>query len=233
MDADTERLIETHMGLAQSLAQQVWRKAPHALELDELRGIANFGLVDAATRWLPYCARNNFDPRREEYFKPFVVRRVHGALIDAIRAADWATRSLRTRAKVIQEAAQQDKGLTHTELAERTGMSITDVRSTLRGMAQRPVSLEAEELEPNSEQDVESSVFTRDVLQHVVAAIRKLSPDQQVVIALHYHRGLQLQEVARTMGITESRASQLHAKAVLVIHETMVQAAGQGDSDAQ
>lgn len=233
MDDYTEGLIATHMGLAQSLAQQVWRKAPHALELDELRGIANFGLVDAASRWLPYCAKHGFDPARLEYFKPFVVRRVHGALIDAIRAADWATRSLRNRAKAIQDATQEDRGLSVADLAERTGMSPADVRSTLRGMAQRPVSLEAEELDPNSEQDVESSVFTRYVLDCVVAAVANLALDQQIVIALHYHRGLQLQEVAQAMGITESKASQLHAKAVLAIHEIMVAAVEQGDDDAQ
>jgi len=218
-------LIEHYLGLAQSLAQQVWRTAPHALDLDELRAIASLGLVDAADRWHPYCERNNFDPGRVEFFRPFVVRRVHGALIDALRSADWATRSLRTRAKALQEAGS-DRGLPETELAERAGMTVAEVRATVRGMAQRPVSLEAVELDPACGHDVESSVAARHILGEVVAAVRGLDRDQQTVVALHYHRGLQLQEVARTMGITESRASQLHAEAVLTIHTVMVAAAG-------
>lgn len=221
-------LIEQYLGLAQSLAQQAWRTAPHALELDELRGIAYLGLVDAANRWSGYCAKRDFDPERLEYFRPFVVRRVHGAIYDAIRASDWATRSLRTRAKALQDAGQ-DRGLTHAQLAERTGMTLAEVRSTVRGMAQRPVSLQAEELEPAAGTNVESSVVTRGILDRVVASIRTLQPEEQAVIALHYHRGLQLQQVAHAMGITESRASQLHAQAVLTIHQTMIDAATNKD----
>lgn len=227
MDAATEDLITGHMGLAQSLAQQRWRTAPHALDLDELRAIAYLGLVQCAARWKPYCAENNFSPDALEYFKPFVVRRVNGAIMDAIRASDWATRSLRNRAKALQEAGQ-DRGASEAELAERSGLSVAEVRATVRGMAQRPVSLEAEELEPSAERaDVESAAFTTHLLRVVVAAIRRLAHDQQIVVALHYHQGLQLQEIAKLMGITESRASQLHAKAVLDIHAAMLSVATQ------
>lgn len=223
-----EELIETHLGLAQSLAQQVWRSAPHALELDEMRAIANFGLVDAADRWLPYCEKRDFDPNRLEYFKPFVVRRVRGALIDAIRASDWATRSLRTRAKQLQDASS-GKVLSYSELARRTGMTEAEVRSTERGMSRRPVSLEAEELELGSEQDVESSVFTQMMLTRVVSTIQRLDADQQVVLALHYFHGMQLQAVAAEMGVSESKASQLHASAVLAVHREMLLAAKQAE----
>jgi DNA-directed RNA polymerase specialized sigma subunit len=131
---------------------------------------------------------------------------------------------LRTKAKALQEAGQ-DRGVPQPELARRTGMTLTEVRNTVRGMAQRPVSLEAEEIDPKTSTDVESSAFTRTVLDSVVDVIRDLPAEQQTVIALHYWRGLQLQEVARTMAITESRASQLHAKAVLTVHEVMKTAA--------
>lgn len=219
-------LIEQYMGLAQALAQQVWRTAPHALELDEMRGIAYLGLVAAARRWEPYCAEKKYSPEALEYFRPFLVRRVHGALIDAIRSADWATRSLRTRARALQDAGQE-RGASDTELAQRTGMSVAEVRSTLRGMAQRPVSLEAEELDPRTAENVESTAFTTAVLATVVATIRGLPAEQQAVLSLHYFRGMQLQDVAKTLGVSESRASQLHADAVLAVHARMRTAAQQ------
>ncbi len=221
MAVDIDGLITQYMGLTQSLAQQVWRSAPHALELDELCAIANLGLVSAARRWQPYCKERNFSEDALEYFKPFVVRRVRGALIDAIRSSDWATRSLRTRAKALQEAGQ-DKGVPEKELAQRSGMTVQEVRNTIRGMAQRPVSLEAEELDPVGGGAVESDAFTAEMLATVVGAIRDLDPDEQIVLTLHYFQGLQLQEVARSMGISESRASQLHAKAVLAVHTEML-----------
>lgn len=230
MSVDVDGLIHQYLGLSQSLARQVWRSAPHALELDELTGIAYLGLVSAANRWAPYCRERGFDPAALQFFKPFVVRRVHGSLMDHIRSSDWATRSLRTRAKALQEAGQ-DKGLSEKELAARSGMTIKEVRATIRGMAQRPVSLEAEELDPVSGGGVESDAFTADVLGTVVGAIRDLEPEQQVVLTLHYYQGLQLQEVAREMGISESRASQLHARAVLAVHAEMVTAVQHRESN--
>lgn len=223
MAVDADELIHQYLGLSESLAKQVWRTAPHALEQDELIGIAHLGLVSAAKRWPVYCSEKGFDENALEYFKPYVARRVYGALIDAIRASDWATRSLRSRAKALQDAGQ-DRGLSERELAERSGMTIKEVRSTIRGMSLRPVSLEAEELDPVAGSGVESDAFTNDVLGTVVGTIRDLEPEMQVVLTLHYFKGLQLQEVARTMGISESRASQLHAKAVLAVHAGMVTA---------
>lgn len=219
-----DELIAEYYPLSQSLAQQIWRTAPHALELDEMRGVASLGLVAAANRWEPYCAEKGHDPYQLQFFKPFVVMRVRGALYDAIRASDWATRSLRTRAKALQEAGQ-DKGLTDGELARRTGMTVLEVRATIRGMSQRPVSLEAEELDPVAVTTVESSAFAQYVLASVVDVIRTLPGEEQAVLALHYFNGLQLQQVAKRMGIPESRASQLHAAAVLTVHEAMVSAA--------
>lgn len=224
MDREQESWIRDYMGLAQSLALQVWRKAPHALDLDDLRAIAYYGLTMAAWRWRAYCAEKNYDVGAMQYFRPFVVRRVNGALYDAIRSADFASRSLRTRAKALQDAGQ-DVGASHAELAARTGMSITEVRATIRDLGGRPVSLEAAELDPDGPHDVEASAFTAGVLGAVQAAVAGLDEDQRVVLALYYYRGRQLQQVARDMNITETRASQLHAKAVLAVHQAMVEAA--------
>lgn len=229
MAVDADELIRTYMSLAESIASQVWRTAPHALDLDELTGIGYLALVSCGRRWSSYCAENNFDENAVQYFKPYVARRVYGALIDANRSADWATRSLRTRARALQ-AAGQDKGVGEHELAERSGMTVKEVRDTIRDMSRRPVSLEAEELDIISGGGVESDAFTSDVLSTVVGTIRDLDPELQIVLSLHYYRGLQLQEVARTMGISESRASQLHAKGVLAVHAEMVTAAQQREN---
>ncbi len=228
MDADMEALVHEYLGLSQSLAQQVWRTASHALDFEELRAIAHFGLVDAASRWKSYCAKNEYSPEALHYFKTYAVRRIRGALYDAIRSSDWATRSLRTRAKMLQGAGQ-DKGVPEKELAERTGLTIKEVRGTIRGMAQRPVSLEAEELDPESTRTVESTAFTTQILAAVVTTVRSLPDEEKIVLALHYYRGQQLQEVAASMGISASRASQLHAKAVLAVHAQMLTAAQQED----
>lgn len=225
MDPDIEQLITTHLPLAQSLAQQVWRTAPHALELDELRAIAQLGLVGAARRWQPYCEANGYSPEALQFFRPFVSRRVYGALIDGIRKSDYANRQLRERARALAEAGQ-GQGVSDAQLAARTGLSVADVRATMRGMARRPVSLEGEQIELACGTDVESTVFTHSILARMVEAVRALPREQQTIIALHYHGGLQLQDVAAAMGVAESRVSGLHAEAVLAIHHAMRVAVG-------
>ncbi len=227
-----EELIAEHLPLAHSLALQVWRKAPHALEFDELVGIANLSLVQTAQRWEPFCAEKQHDPARLEFFKPFVVRRVKGALIDATRQADWATRNLRARAKDLADAAGHDRGLTEAELAERAGMTIAQVRATVRDMAQRPVSLEAEEIELASRSDIAGGSFAATMLRTFAETVTSLPIEQQVVLALHYHKGMQLQEVARTLGLVETRISEVHAEAVLALHRVMVDAADYKEGDA-
>jgi RNA polymerase sigma factor for flagellar operon FliA len=231
MAVDVDQLISEYLGLTQALARQEYRKAPHALELDELTGIAYLGLVSAARRWHAYCQEKNHDPHAVQFFKPFVVQRVRGAIIDAIRKSDWATRSLRTRTKALQNAGQ-DKGASEQELADRSGLTIKEVRSTIQGMSQRrPMSIEAEELDLTGGVGVESDAFTGHVLGAVVDTIRELEPEQQVVLTLHYFKGLQLQQVAKAMGISESRASQLHARAVLAVHEQMITAVQHRESE--
>lgn len=220
-----DQLIDEYLPLAESLAKQVWNTAPYALELDELRGIAYLGLVQIADRWEAYCAENGHDPAATQYFKVMVVRRVRGAIYDALRRSDWATRLLRSRAKALQEAGQ-DTGLSETELAERSGLTLDEVRATIRDMAQRrPLSLDAEEVEPFADRDVESSAVTSGILARVVECIRGMSTEERIVIALHYYQGLQLGQVAAATGMAESRVSTLHAEAVLTIHEAMRAAA--------
>lgn len=222
---DPHDLITEYQGLAHSIAQQQWRNAPHALELEELRGIANYGLVDAAMKWEGYCAKNSFDPWQLQYFKPYVARRVYGAIIDAIRKSDWGSRSLRERSKALQEAGA-DRGATEAELSRKTGLTITEIRQTRRYAAQKLSSLDAEQTEPMAVvAGVESTLITGEVLNAVVAAVRGLPRDEQAVLALHYYGGLQLREVARALGLPSTRASKLHASAVTVVHAAMVEAA--------
>jgi RNA polymerase sigma factor for flagellar operon FliA len=220
MDPQLTKLIEDHIHLASIIATQVWRTAQHALEQDELVGLANEGLVKAANRWPEYCERNGFDPGRIEYFTPYATRTMKGAIFDALRASDWATRSQRTRAKLLQQAGQ-DQGLSEAELSARTGLSIEEIRSTTAGLARRPVSIDAEAIDYEAPHDVEGTAGELAILDVMVRTVSDLPEAQQAVLALHYYEGMELQAVAQRMGITESRASHLHTDAVLQVRAVL------------
>lgn len=228
MRTGLEALIRDHLGIAHAIAAQIWRTAPNSLELDELKSIANYGLVTAATRWPTYCQENGFDPGRLEYFKPYATRRIRGAVFDSLRSSDWATRSMRAKAKQLQEAGQGE-GVSERELAERTGLKISEVRATTSGMAARPVSLDADDLDLGAPVAVEDQASSNVLLGEFTRAVAALAFDQQVLIVLKYYEGLELRDVARAMGVTESRASHLHTTSVLAIYDVLRAFVGDGE----
>lgn len=233
----SETLITGHIGLARAIAVQQWKTAPYVLGVDEMISLAYLGLVDAAARWEKYCLKNGYDPRAVEYFKVYASRRIHGTIRDSIRANDWATRTLRDKAKRLKEAGQDD-GASADEMAERTGLSVKEVHKTIQRMSSRPISLNEDSGGHESEMastryrdpiDVEGRAFHNNMMKVATATIRQLPKAQQVVLALHYYEALEIRSVAKRLDITESRASQLHTEAVLTVREALKKAATEGE----
>lgn len=231
-----KKLVTDHIAVAEAQAVKVWRTAQHALELDELKSLAYMGLVMAAVRWETYCAERGYDPAALQYFVPYVQRRSRGAVMDAIRSADWANRSLRARYKLLENAGLH-QGASEAVLASRSGLTIAEVRSTKLGMSRRPVSLDQmvewrssshekdrgspEALVLDSVESAESSARARELLNVTVQAFQELDELSQTVLALRYFSGIEIKEVAVRTGLTESRASHIHTDAVLKIHAAL------------
>ncbi len=224
MDRELVYLIEQHMGMAEAISVNVWKTAPHALDIDELRSLAFFGLTQAAARWRPYCDENGYDSSAYNFFKGFASSRIRGAIYDSIRSNDWTTRTLRGKSKLLKEAGQ-DNGASISELSERTGMSEQEVTRTMARMAAKPVSLQAASMDFEDSETLEGSIFEQDVRTATVEAIGKLPLEYQIVLAMHYYEGKELKVVAAELKITDARASNLHTKAVLAIREAMVNVA--------
>lgn len=221
MDRDQEALVAEHMSLAYSIAAKVWRQAPHALEMDEMKAIALLGLVDSVARWPEYCARNNYDPARLEYLRPYAQRRILGTVMDALRSRDWASRSLRGRSRQLQDAGLST-GASTAEMARRSGLSEKVVRDTVRDLAARPVSLEAEALDIEGLSDVEEISAERRMLGTVGIAFAGLAEVCQLILALHYYLGVDLKAVARHLDLPDALVAALHSEAVLAVRAALV-----------
>ena len=219
LDAAMQEVVENYIPLAASIATTIYQSAPHALELDEVKATAYLGLVKAAARWNEYCAERGFSPGDMQYFSAFAGRRIRGEIIDSFRKKDFATRGTRDRMKLLIDAGL-DQGRSVPDLAEATGMSEQEIRTVLAASNRRPVSLEAagDMADDNS---VESDHSTTALLEKMVRYIRTLPVISQVVLSLHYYRGMELREIASELDITESRASQLHTTAVLGIRDLL------------
>jgi RNA polymerase sigma factor for flagellar operon FliA len=238
MSYDKHSLILNHMKLANDIATREWRTATHALKHDDMVSLAYFGLVDAADRWEDYCKKNKYDPAATQYFKVFASFRVRGAIRDFIRKEDWATRTLRSKAKALKEAGQDD-GLSVEQLAEKTGMSVAEINKVLAKLATKPVSLDAytnnsdwyaekspshTRAELKDDIDTEGSAFANEVNEVFLESFKTLPDPVQIVLALHYYKKMDLRTIADTLKLTESKVSQMHSTGILYVRECILKA---------
>lgn len=241
MNYDIESLILNHLDLARSVAISEWRTATHALQKDEMIALANLGLVDAANRWEAYCKKKNYDPAATQFFQVFARLRIRGTIRDQIRKDDWATRTLRSKSKKLKDAGQ-DEGISVEELAERTEMSVAEIRKVNARLAARPVSLDAHlnnnalgpsfdgasNTKENQLQDLvdtESTVFEKTMLNAFTATLNELSIESKIVLVLHYYSKMDLRRIAEELKMPESRVSQLHSSGALAVRQALVDVA--------
>jgi RNA polymerase sigma factor FliA len=223
LDPEIAALVIEMMPQAKSEAWKIYQTAPHALSLDELTSLAYTGLVMAGARWPVYCASRGYDPKAVNYFAAYSLRRIRGAMLDAMRSADWVTRSMRSRAKALREAGL-DAGKTEEELAEATGLSARQIREAVAGVAGRPVSFDAETHDVPDAGDVGEQVVVSGILAAVLTELDQMDAQTQVIIALRYHRGAGFGEIAAALGIPEEAAIELHNAGILAIHNVMLRA---------
>jgi RNA polymerase sigma factor FliA len=224
LKARIDQMAADFMPQVRAEAWKVFQRAPHALELEELVSLGLLGMTQAVAAWPRYCAKNNFDPNATHYLIAYILRRVKGAMLDALRSNDWVTRSARTRAKALREAGQ-DQGLTEAELAREAGMTVQEVRETMAAVAARPVSLDAEPHDMPAQDGTESQVVVSSILEAAVAGLRRCPLQVQAVVALRYYHGLSSADTAAVLGVEEPVAARWHAEAVTVMHAAMAEAA--------
>lgn len=181
-----------------ALARKLAARAGGNVELEELVGAGTVGLVDAATR---------FDPGRGIPFESFVNARVHGAMLDAMRAEDHLGRRARKREREASEA-ERKAWATPGASAEQ----IEDARNgTPRALPRKLAFVPLERAqEPVSEQGSPlDEVEKAEALARVRAGIGKLDERQQLILSLHYERELKYREIGVVLGVSESRICQL------------------------
>lgn len=223
MTPEIERLVAELMPQAKAEAWKLFNTAPQQLSLDELVSWAYLGLSKAGDRWQGYCEKNSYSPDATQYFAAYALRYIRGTMVDSLRSSDHVTRSMRRRAKDLRDAGQ-DLGVGESELAEKTGLTVQQIRATVAAVARRPVSMDAEPVDIADDDDVEGQAVVNTVLAAAVQVLLAQPPDVQAVIALRYHQGMDLRAVATQLGWPESEVGDLHTAGILAVHEAMLSA---------
>ncbi|HVV76438.1 MAG TPA: sigma-70 family RNA polymerase sigma factor [Mycobacteriales bacterium] len=231
LSPDAAKLVEQHMSLIPALTSAMVAHYPRHADREELAQAAALGLVEAAIR---------FDPERGVPFDRWAVTRVRGAVVDAIRAIDFAPRSVRATSRHIEAAndeLSQKLGRTPTtkELAATLKMSARELDDhRARRNAAHVLSLDATTTTTHGTQAgladllVEADTPTPDAvvdeaesLAIVATAVRLLPARLRQVIEGYFVMGRTSLELADDLGVTESRISQMRAEGLAMLRHAL------------
>jgi RNA polymerase sigma factor for flagellar operon FliA len=206
---------------------------PAHVEESDLISYGLVGLINAIER---------FEPEREIKFETYAVTRIKGAIIDELRSLDWVPRSVRARARDIERANSKlehrlQRAPTDEEMAAELQMTVEEFQGALLEISTSTivaldepwavsdssgdeVSLLDTIRDPNAP-DPTQAVDASELKDRIADAIARLPEREKLVIALYYYENLTLREIGEVLGVTESRVSQLHTKAVLRLRSRM------------
>ena len=220
---ERDRLVINHLGLVKKVAVGLVRRLPAQVEMNELIGEGVVGLLDAARRYKPASGVP---------FEAFAARRVRGSMLDALRAVDTAsrrTRRMERNLKATCTGLRQTLGRDplDTEVADAMGLTKAAYARACRtveraensgfvafeeafGDDQRALARAIGYVEDGPDVELERT----EQRMQLGAALSKLHERERKVLALYYEEELTMAEIARVLGLSESRISQLRSLAL-------------------
>ena len=220
--------IDEYLPLVEQIVAQVAVNFPRHVDRGELVRAGVLGLVEAAHR---------YDDTRGVPFDRFAALRIRGAILDAVRAADWAPRSVRALARRVDATEQElanrlSRMPSPEELASATGTSVTELRGlrdrvfrsvvlTLdyRAGADDPDMTLGDMLSDRTATEPDEELETRELLAYLRDAVCLLPERHRIVVVGYFLEGRSSDELARLLGVTESRVSQLRSEALVMLRD--------------
>ncbi len=215
-----DRLVRT-LPFVEALARRMAASMPHSIDIGDLVQDGVIGLIDAAQR---------FDEGRGIKFETFAERRVRGAMIDALRREAWprGVRRVRRELEAAREELRREMGCEPSvaDLAARVGsdekrlnrtiVRINTIESTSphAGFDNVDESSLPAALVPSEPESPDRAYQRTETEDRVRAAIASLPWRERKVISLYYYGEVTMKDIGNSIGVNESRVSQLHARAV-------------------
>ncbi len=222
-----ERLVVAYSPLVKYVAGRMASGLPAHVEEADLISYGLVGLISAIKR---------FELAREIKFETYALPRIKGAIIDELRSLDWVPRSVRARAREIERANVKLEGRfqrapTDEEMASELEMTMDEFQEALLQISNSTIAALDElwsisdtsgdqvslldTLHDPDAPDPAQLMDASELKDRIADAIARLPEREKLVIALYYYENLTLREIGEVLGVTESRISQLHTKAVL------------------
>ncbi|WP_297989807.1 FliA/WhiG family RNA polymerase sigma factor [Anoxybacillus sp.] len=227
-----DQLIEKYMPLVDYHVQRIASSLPKSVRKEELKSLALFGLYDALEK---------FDPSRDLKFDTYASFRIRGAILDGLRKEDWLPRSVREKAKKIEATIEQlqqtyMREISAKEVAEALNMSEDEVYAVMSeqffahilSLDERPFDDDDDQtsftIRDDQSLSPEEYVLREEQIAQLADVIQQLNEKEQLVVSLFYKEELTFTEIGHVMGLSTSRISQIHAKALFKMRKLIEQA---------
>jgi RNA polymerase sigma factor FliA len=218
-----EQLVREHLPLVQYVVSEVAHRVPNHVSRSDLVSAGMLGLAQAA---------RSFDPDRGIAFDRFASTRIRGALLDELRGRDWASRSVRARARGLHAAQEEltnrlGRAPSPEELAKSMGVEadivhklVDDVhRATVLNYDSLVVEGDAESFIASDDDGPEDTLLDRERKAYLMDAVEALPERQRLVVFGYFFEERSMQDLADELGVSESRISQLRAEALLLLKD--------------
>jgi len=223
------RLIEKYLPLVRYNAERVWAKLPDGVDLNDLMSAGVFGLMDAIEA---------FDLERGVKFETYCVPRIRGAMLDELRTMDWVPRLVRSKASKLEAARKEAEAEaggppSDSAVARKLGLPLEEYEKLKSDAnAVGVVSLNKKWYETDSYKDVReidiledakgedptNSIQKLDIMKLVTKGLNR---NERLIIILYYYEELTMKEIGTTLGLSESRVSQMHSSIVNRLKEQL------------
>ena len=218
-----EQLVREHLPLVQYVVSEVAHRVPNHVSRSDLVSAGMLGLAQAA---------RSFDPERGIAFDRFASTRIRGALLDELRGRDWASRSVRSRARGLHAAQEEltnrlGRAPSPEELARSMGVApdtvhklVDDVhRATVLNYDSLVVEGDAESFIASNDDGPEDTLLDRERKAYLMDAVEALPERLRLVVYGYFFEERSMQDLADELGVSESRISQLRAEALLLLRD--------------
>ena len=220
---DRDQILLEHLPTVRYLARRIHERLPQHVDLDDLVSAGVVGLIDAFSK---------FDHTKQVQFKSYAQFRIRGAILDSLRTLDWSPRELRRKGRAVEEAIRAvtqklGRAPSENEIAAEMALGLNDYQQLLGELKGLEIgSLHIERTEDSGDEELaylpgapdEDPLFRclqGEMKQRLIDAIDELPEKERMVLTLYYYEELTMKEIGLTLGVVESRVSQIHSSAVV------------------
>ncbi len=218
------QLIIFYSPFVKYVAGRVLSGLPRHFDEEDLVSYGIIGLIDAIER---------FEPERNLRFETYAIPRIKGAIIDELRSIDWVPRSVRTKARAVEQAfthleSTLRRAPNDTEVAAELEMTVAEFHKALRKISsvgmmaldevlrggERSERSTLGETLPDGASGPVDTFEAKESKEALIKAVDGMPERERTVLTMYYYDGLTLTEIGQVLGVTESRVCQIHTKAL-------------------